>query len=96
MPNRKYEKGRRAEYAIMKRLKEEGYICSRSAGSHSAFDVVAVNSEHVRLIQSKFGENGSAIAAARTELEKIKVPLNCVKEIWSRKSREEWKIEVVL
>jgi Holliday junction resolvase len=51
-----YEKGRKKEYKIMKKLKEQGYdIVFRTAGSHSPIDVVGINKEKRRIIcvQSK-------------------------------------------
>lgn len=56
MPNKSYVKGRKKEYAICKRLREEGYdIVQRTAGSHSPVDVIAINKEerYILLIQSK-------------------------------------------
>ena len=56
MPNKNYIKGRRKEYAIMKSLKDEGYIIAhRTAGSHSPIDVFAIHKEKkiIKLIQSK-------------------------------------------
>lgn len=57
MSNPKYVKGRAREYAIMKNYKRRGWIVLRSAGSHSPFDVVAVNKalKQVTFIQSKAG-----------------------------------------
>ena len=54
--NRNYRRGRRKEYRIVKRLREEGYnLVQRSAGSHSPVDIWAVNTEERRilLVQSK-------------------------------------------
>ena len=57
MSNPKYIKGRAREYAIMHNYKRRGWIVLRSAGSHSPFDVVAVNKEkkQITFIQSKAG-----------------------------------------
>lgn len=44
MPNKSYEKGRRKEYKVCKELRDAGYdIVQRSAGSHSPFDIIAIN-----------------------------------------------------
>jgi len=40
VPNPKYIKGRNAEYAVMRILEKQGYVCTRSAGSHFV-DIVA-------------------------------------------------------
>ncbi len=53
--NSKYQKGRRKEYKYVKIMREKGFIAQRSAGSHSPFDVIAINPEtkEIRLIQCK-------------------------------------------
>ena len=57
MSNKHYLKGREREYAIIRRLKKEGCweIAQRTAGSHSPFDIIAINKEtkEILLIQSK-------------------------------------------
>lgn len=56
IPNKNYIKGRRKEYEIVKKMKEQGCeIAQRSAGSHSPIDVFAINREarEIYLIQSK-------------------------------------------
>lgn len=42
MPNANYEAGRRFEYKIKKAWEHDGYIVFRTAGSHGAFDLIAV------------------------------------------------------
>lgn len=54
--NKNYINGRNKEYRIVKKYKEQGYdIVQRTAGSHSPFDVIAVNikQERIKLIQAK-------------------------------------------
>jgi Archaeal holliday junction resolvase (hjc). len=46
--NKNYIKGRNKEYRIKRRLEKEGYYVIRSAGSHSYFDLVAINKEKER------------------------------------------------
>ena len=56
MPNANYRKGRRKEYSICDRLKDEGFdIVQRTAGSHSPIDVIAINylTKVIKFIQSK-------------------------------------------
>lgn len=55
MPNSNYVKGRRKEYAVIKKCKELGMIAFRSAGSHSPIDVVAIDADRglIRFIQCK-------------------------------------------
>lgn len=56
MPNKKYEKGRRREYTIKYQLEKEGYeIVQRTAGSHSPFDLIAIDrlTKTIKLVQVK-------------------------------------------
>lgn len=56
MPNTNYVKGRRKEYSIVKEYRLLGYdLVQRTAGSHSAIDVIAIDKENkvITLIQSK-------------------------------------------
>ena len=56
MPNRKYVKGRKKEYKIVKELKEKGFdIAQRSAGSHSPIDIFAIHKKERKIVfvQSK-------------------------------------------
>jgi len=82
MPNRNYLKGRRAEYKTIETLKNEGYICLRTAGSHGHYDVVAWDDYDVYFIQVKID-----CLPSSKEIEKItnspfpKVR-NCHREIW--------------
>jgi Holliday junction resolvase len=51
-----YQKGRRKEYAICKKLREEGFdIVQRSAGSHSKVDIFAIDTKgrRIKLVQCK-------------------------------------------
>ncbi len=51
MPNRSYEKGRRAEYRVKAYLENLGYWVTRSAGSHGV-DLVAIRKGWVTLLVS--------------------------------------------
>ena len=56
MPNKNYLKGRRKEYKICDEYKKKGFdIVQRTAGSHSPFDVIAIDikARVIKLIQSK-------------------------------------------
>lgn len=57
MVNKNYTKGRSKEHYWCKKLKEKfGFkIAQRTAGSHSPFDIIAINTEckQIRLIQCK-------------------------------------------
>ena len=88
MPNRNYEKGRRFEHHAMAILKEQGYTCIRSAGSHGPWDVTAVNEHFVRFIQLKV--NRMAGPDERKAILSCTVPdASCVRrEIWFKESRK--------
>ena len=51
-----YEKGRAREYTVMKMLKEDGWVVSRSAASHGAVDVFAAKGGRLLLVQVKSGK----------------------------------------
>lgn len=61
MPNHNYQRGRRREYEIKEKLTGEGWLCFRTAGSHSLADIVALKPAKcghadcfkVKLVQSK-------------------------------------------
>ena len=57
MPRTNYQRGADKERRIVNKLKKEGYLTARSAGSHSIIDVWAINPQYkmVKLIQSKLG-----------------------------------------
>jgi len=51
-----YERGRKKEYRICEKLREEGFdIVQRTAGSHSPIDIIAIRKadKKIRLVQSK-------------------------------------------
>ena len=67
--NRRYQKGRRAEYKTAKLLEADGYLVQRSAGSHK-WDLTAFRGiEPVKVIEVKcnIGE-----AAAMREVKRLR------------------------
>jgi Holliday junction resolvase-like predicted endonuclease len=50
-----YSRGRSREYQAMHYLREQGYVCSRSAMSHGPVDVFAAKEGEILLIQVKSG-----------------------------------------
>ena len=42
MPNKNYITGRRFEYKVRDEWRAKGYVALRSAGSHSPYDVIAL------------------------------------------------------
>lgn len=60
MANANYDRGVRFERQIMEEWAAKGYEVSRTAGSHSPFDVIAYRSDHpVALIQCKVLKTGT-------------------------------------
>jgi Holliday junction resolvase len=92
VPNSSYVKGRRKEYAAIRLLERSGHLAFRTAGSHSPFDVIALTSSVVRLIQLK-AEYLSAVD--REALEQIRVPSNVTKESWRWPDRHDPIITVI-
>ena len=50
-----YARGRIREYLVLKKLRSEGWYCSRSAASHGPVDVFAAKNGKIRMIQVKSG-----------------------------------------
>jgi Holliday junction resolvase len=51
-----YTRGRSREYQVLKKLRKEGWFCSRSAASHGAVDIFAGKRGHVLMVQVKSGK----------------------------------------
>ena len=75
--NNNYKKGRHNEYRTMRLLEASGFVCRRAAGSHSPFDVVAINSVGILLVQGKTNEWPSPAALETISL--VPVPQNASK-----------------
>ena len=58
MPNPNYEKGRRVEYVIKKKLEERGFLVLRSPASKGAFDLLAVAPGGGRLLMVSCKSDG--------------------------------------
>lgn len=83
----KYQRGAETERKIVALLELAGYTeVTRSAGSHGAFDVWALNEDHTLLIQSKRCKKFSA-STYKEELKQIKekakkLHKQCQVEFW--------------
>lgn len=74
-------KGARAERRAIAILEAAGYRCTRAAASLGEFDVIAVGSHDVRLIQVKCG--GAYLSAVEREaIALFAVPPSVSKECW--------------
>ena len=80
-----YERGRRKEWDVCKRLRAMGWRAQRSAGSHGLWDVVAVRADRpVRLIQVKYSADGRWSDANSVELSNLALrhSVPCDYEVW--------------
>jgi Holliday junction resolvase len=74
-------KGRRAEHRCRDILEAAGYSVLRAAGSFGAFDLIALNSSEIRLINVKSG-SGYASGIEREVMKEFRAPPYAVREIW--------------
>lgn len=91
-----YRRGYLIERRACKLLEQAGYVVARTAGSHSPFDVVAVNANGVRLIQVKRLKEGSLTAvleAAREEIRQVPKAQNVSREVWIWVDGEGWVVQ---
>ena len=83
--NRK-RKGTQREHKSIALLEAQGYKCTRAAASLGAFDIIAIRSDSILLVQVK-----SNRWPASEEMEAIKAftcPSNCLKVIHRWRDRE--------
>lgn len=89
-----YTRGRSREYQVMHYLRENGWVCSRSAMSHGPVDVFAAKKGNILLIQVK---SGSA-RIKKLELDIFRrwaEEFNAGAEVWSYKTRGRLEKKVV-
>ena len=70
-----YKAGVRAERRSQEVLEAAGYLTSRTAGSHGAFDVIGISVTDIVLVQVKRGRNRPSEADVRA-LRELVVPPN--------------------
>jgi hypothetical protein len=79
MPNKNYQRGRRLEWQVKKDLEQEGWHVMRTAGSHGAYDIVAIREKNgfteIKFIQCKSGGKTINITKLSDELWE-KSPIN--------------------
>lgn len=81
MANRNYTSGRRFEYEVATRYREEGYEVMRTAGSHGLFDLIAIKpGRHVDLIQCKVTTSPATAARLLREF-KENPPIEGIKNV---------------
>lgn len=58
----RYAKGRRNEWKSMEHLRKEGWMCFRTAGSHSPWDIIALKKDwYPMLVQVKTNRKSTLI-----------------------------------
>ncbi len=79
-----YQRGYEIERKIVNEHRKAGDIAFRSAGSHSPVDVVYVNKIGIHLLQVKRVKKyrHGMFKKEIKELESVRCPLNCSKELW--------------
>ena len=85
----RYAAGRRAEWRTMRVMEAAGYVCTRSSSSKGPWDVVAVSSTDIALIQVKQGKTRPGKAERDLLLEVRRPP--CARVLlhyWPPRSRE--------
>ena len=75
-----YQRGARLEYLARDVLRQRGYNVVRSAGSHGAIDLVALNERELLLIQVK--QSGQPPGAALDKLSEVPGPRCTRRQVW--------------
>lgn len=89
-----YARGRSREYQVLKKLKGEGWCCSRSAASHGPVDVFAAKNGKVRMIQVKSGR-GRLKPGDRETLKLWAQAFAGTAEVWYFGKRRSTVVEIV-
>jgi len=92
----RYQKGYRIELKAKLALQLEGYTVFRTAGSHSLFDLIAVNKDEVRLIQLKSTKGKPYYKKEILGIKRFKnYPAPVTKEFWVWRDRSGWIKEII-
>jgi Holliday junction resolvase len=94
MPNPNYEKGRRLEYKIKRKLEKEGLFVCRSAGSHGV-DLVAIEPGVGQVYFISCKTNEYIPPEERKQLLEISRKYHALPFI-THKAKNRWDIERVL
>ena len=89
-----YTRGRSREYQVLRRLREEGWFCSRSAASHGPVDIFAGRNGTVLMVQVKSGK-GRASKAERETLRLWGKAFRGRVEIWKYRKGKPLERELV-
>jgi len=89
-----YTRGRSREYQVLRKLRKEGWYCSRSAASHGPVDIFAGRDGRILMVQVKSGK----ARASKAEEETLKVWGEAFRgrvEIWKYKKGRPLEKETV-
>jgi len=94
MVSTSYTRGRAREYQVLQKLRSEGWLCSRSAASHSAVDIFACKDGEVLLVQVKSGR-ARVSSEERVELARWAEASGARVEVWYFPRRNGMRKEIV-
>lgn len=89
-----YTRGRSREYQVLRKLREEGWFCSRSAASHGPVDIFAGRDGKILMVQVKSGK-GRATDAERKILKLWGEAYRGRVEIWKYRKGKPLERELV-
>jgi len=89
-----YTRGRSREYQVLKKLRTEGWFCSRSAASHGPVDIFAGRNGQVLMVQVKSGK-GRATAGEKEILKEWGAAFRATVEIWKYRKGKPLEKEIV-
>lgn len=90
-----YFKGRNREYKVLRILRAEGWVCSRSAMSHGPVDIFAAKEGKSLLIQVKSGKKRKMQKRELNQLVNWAKAFNAEAQIWYFKTRGNLQKETV-
>lgn len=89
-----YTRGRSREYQVLRKLRAEGWYCSRSAASHGPVDIFAAKEGRILMIQVKSGQ-GRANKTEKETLKRWGAAFRARVEIWKFGKHKPLKRELV-
>jgi len=94
MASTPYTRGRSREYQVLRKLREEGWLCSRSAASHGPVDIFAGRDGRILMVQVKSGKGRATVEERKTLVQWGKAYRGQV-EIWKYRKGKPLQREIV-
>jgi len=94
MASTPYTRGRSREYQVLRQLRQEGWLCSRSAASHGPVDIFAGRNGQILMVQVKSGKGRATDEERRTLIQWGKAYQGRV-EIWKYRKGKPLQRETV-